>query len=262
MSRWLDLSNSSNKLKQTYFSGFIDVSGNGVNIRNGELSIFDNTNSTLPNISISASNISVLDGQQVYNISNSKLIYIKDVSENIQERLTDLTEKTQNISASTSTITGNKLSTIDSDVSLNGHVSITGDVSFNNNVVIQGNLWTHYPANSIPQSAISGGVGGIYIPTEVTTFDNEDFALIKTFEQGQALIDASVNGNLSVSGTSNLNSALYVNSAAYFYGDVSMVGNLILNGNVYAPTQPLTDSSTKIATTEYVQNTLFRQFLQ
>jgi len=151
--------------------------------------------------------------------------------------------------------------TISEDVSLNGNMRVSGDASFGGDVVIEGNLWTHYPANSIPQSAISGGVGGIYIPTEVTTFDDDAFALIKTFEQGQTVIDASVNGNLSVSGTSTLHDDLYVNSTAYFYGDVSMVGNLMLNANVTVPTQPLDDISNKIATTEYVQTTLFRQFL-
>lgn len=260
MSLWLDLSNSANKLKQTYFTGFIDISGTGVNVRNGSLNVYDNTNSDIPNISINSTDINIYDGINNYDISNSKLVYLRDVSENIQTKLTDLTHRTQNIENIISDSTGNNTLNISSDISLNGNITIAGDASFNSNVVIQGNLWTNYPENSIPQSAISGGVGGIYIPTEVTTFDNDEFALIKTFEEGHTVIDASVNGNLSISGTSNLNSALYVNSTAYFYGDISMVGNLMLNNNVTVPTQPLEDSSNKIATTEYVQTTLFRQF--
>jgi hypothetical protein len=240
MSHWLDASNSTNKLKSSYVTGFMDVSGSGISIRQGSLAIYDESGLNTPNFAINATDMHIYDGRTVTDVSNAKLVYLKDVSENIQTRLTDITARAQFITSS--------------DLSGTPVTSVSGDV------IIGGNLWTHYPANSIPQSAISGGVGGIYIPTEVTTFDDDEFALIKTFEQGQTVIDASVNGNLSVSGTANLNSPLYVNSGAYFYGDVSMVGNLVLNGNVSVPTQPLEDSSTKIATTEYVQNTLFRQF--
>jgi hypothetical protein len=243
MSNWLDTPNATNKLKSSYVSGFMDVSGSGISIRQGSLAIYDGSGSNIPNFTIDATDMHIYDGRTVTDVSNAKLVHLKDVSENIQTRLTDITERTQFITSSPS-----------SDVSGTPITSISGDI------IIGGNLWTHYPANSIPQSAISGGVGGIYIPTEVTTFDDDEFAIIKNFEQGQTIIDASVNGNLSVSGTANLNSPLYVNSGAYFYGDVSMVGNLMLNGNVSVPTQPLADSSTKIATTEYVQNTLFRQF--
>lgn len=242
MSYWLH-DNSTNKLKSSYVSGFMDVSGPGISIRQGSLSIYDESGANTPNFAIDATDMHIYDGRTVTDVSNAKFVYLKDVSENIQTRLTDITARTQFITASPGV-----------DVSGSPVTSVSGDV------IIGGNLWTHYPANSIPQSAISGGVGGIYIPTEVTSFDDDEFALIKTFEQGQTVIDASVNGNLSVSGTANLNSPLYVNSGAYFYGDVSMVGNLTLNGNVSVPTQPLEDSSTKIATTEYVQNTLFRQF--
>ena len=34
MSKWFDLSNNANKLRQSYVSGFLDISGGGVFIRN------------------------------------------------------------------------------------------------------------------------------------------------------------------------------------------------------------------------------------
>lgn len=613
MSSWLDLSNSSNKLKQTYVSGFIDISGDGVIVRNGAIQLFDEINPITPGFTINSKSMNIYDGvSNYYDISNSKLIFLKDVSENIQNRLDDLISRTQYISTdlnnnriaisidtslnnqllvggntilnahlqvnSTTTLSGDLLVTgniignikiggntiidndlnlggnaniggavisngiivnghilptigntfnigtetnpfnslyinkgtvyftdnqsdgitktaaslsyepskkgltlsrkpirptdptppvedivvsingntglgtsnpsytldvsgttnlygnvivndilyagkdisinsgvfiakdaslnanlyvnnntllngelivnsdtslngnvtinkdlivngnlvvkqytqndiintittnvfsINEDLSLNGHLSIGGDASFSNDVTIAGNLITHYPANSIPQSAIKGGVGGIYIPTEVTTFDNDMFALIKDFQPGTTLIDASVNGNLSVSGTSKLSGNVIIGNELTITGnvtiikDVNITGNLITNysdksiplsalkgnisdlgggsfytptevttfdddqfallkefndgtkaakdasvignltvgsnvylnanvfikgdlsmiGNIYVPTQALDDSSDKIATTSYVQNTLFRQFI-
>lgn len=246
------------------------------------------------------------------------------------------------------TITTNVFS-IQEDLSLNGHLSINGDASFSNNVNIVGNLTAIYPPSSIPQSAIEGGVGGIYIPTEITTFDDEQFALVKEYNQRNTIIDASVNGNLSISGSSTLhgnviisdkltvNGHVNINNDASFSNNVNITGNLIANypaqsiplsalqgnistlgggggsfytpteittfddekfallkdinttttpaadvsvkgnltvdgnvriegglsmiGNIYVTTQALDDSSDKIATTAYVQNTLFRQFI-
>lgn len=511
MSNWLDLSNSSNKLKQTYVSGFVDISGQGVNIRSGNLQLFD-SNTSQPSFSINSNAMNIYDGIGNYiDVSNSKLIFLKDVSENIQVRLDDLISRTQHISTDivnnrfsinsplfvesnttlsgdlvvTGMITGNikiggntsinndvniggnadvkgtlktndiivngnilptlgityNLGTesspfnslyvnkgtiyftdtkdgisktastlsfdpssgslivtsipttpneivpspgtllvsrngnvgigtnsptytldvsgttnlygnvivndnllIGRDISANGKFSIHGDASFGNDVTIAGNLRTHYPPASIPQSAISGGVGGIYIPTEITSFDDDMFALVKEFKQESTLIDASVNGNLSVSGSTKLNGNVVINgkvninkdlyiagnlSANYadqsipisalqgnlkalggggsFYtptekttfdedrfallkeldtsggntavsdatvlGTLTVDGNAFLNsnvtitgdlsmiGNIYVSTQRLDDSSDKIATTSYVQNTLFRQFI-
>lgn len=233
MSSWLDLSNSSNKLKQTYVSGFVDISGQGVNIRNGGLQLFDRSNISHHSFSINADAMNIYDGVGTYtDVSNSKLIFLKDVSENIQSRLNDLTHRAHNISTDLS----------------------NSETNFSGNVNIIGNLITNYPVDSIPQSAIKGGVGGIYIPTEVTTFDDDMFAIVKEFHHGTTTIDASVNGNLSVSGNSILQGNVYLTAGVYLYGDMSMIGN------VHVPTQPLEDSSDKIATTSYVQNTLFRQF--
>lgn len=345
MSNWLDLSGSSNKLKQTYVSGFVDISGQGVNIRNGSLQLFDSSNISKPSFSINAEGINIYDGIGNYiDVSNSKLIFLKDVSENIQVRLDDLISRTQTISTGLTTSDGLKQVIINGDISANGKFSAQGDVSFGNDVTIAGNLRTQYPPASIPQSAISGGVGGIYIPTDITSFDDDMFALVKEFKQESTLIDASVNGNLSISGTTKLNGNVVINGKVNIDKDVYIAGNLSANyanqsipisalqgnlktlggggsfytptekttfdedqfallkeldtsggntavsdasvlgtltvdgnsflnsnvtitgdlsmiGNIYATTQRLDDSSDKIATTSYVQNTLFRQFI-
>ena len=185
-----------------------------------------------PHFSMNSEKATVFDGRGAYyDISLSTLIHVKDVSENIQERLTDLTVRTQEITT---------------DASRN--MTISSDVT------VSGNLLANYPFATIPQSAIIGGVGGIYIPTETTTFDSDNFATIKTFDQRDTVIDASVNGKLSVTGASTFLGNVYLQAGVVLSGDVSMVGN------IQASTYPLEDSSNKIATTAYVQNTLFRQF--
>uniref|UniRef100_A0A6C0I5U0 Uncharacterized protein n=1 Tax=viral metagenome TaxID=1070528 RepID=A0A6C0I5U0_9ZZZZ len=234
MSRWSDLSNSANKLRQTLFQGFVDISGSRVSIRNNApLELYGASDSATPSFTITSDTIHVLDHSgSSHSISNEKLMFIKNLSENVQGRLTDLTSRTQYITTTT-----------------NGSIT---DIS--SNVTIHGNLLASYPAATIPQSAIIGGVGGLYIPTETTTFDNDNFATIKTFQQRDTVVDASVNGNLSVSGKTTLTGNVYLESGVSFYGDVSMIGN------IHASTYPLEDNSDKLATTAYVQNTLFRQF--
>ena len=233
MSQWLDVSNSANKLRQTYIAGFLDVSGSRVSVRNNApVELYGQGDVSTPQFSMNSEKATIYDGAATYyDVSLSKLIYVKDVSENIQERLTDLTKRTQEITTDTS-----------NNVTINSNVSISGD------------LFANFPFATIPQSAIIGGVGGIYIPTETTTFDSDNFATIKTYEQRDTVVDASVNGKLSVTGDSTFTGNVFMQSGVVFSGDVSMIGN------IHASTYPLEDSSDKLATTAYVQNTLFRQF--
>lgn len=233
MSQWLDVSNSANKLRQTYIAGFLDVSGSRVSVRNNApLELYGQGDVSTPHFSMNSEKATIYDGTATYyDVSLSKLIYVKDVSENIQERLTDLTKRTQEITTDTS-----------------------NNVTINSNVTVSGDFFAHFPFATIPQSAIIGGVGGIYIPTETTTFDSDNFATIKTYEQRDTVVDASVNGKLSVTGDSTFTGNVFMQSGVVFSGDVSMIGN------IHASTYPLEDSSDKLATTAYVQNTLFRQF--
>ena len=76
MSQWLDASSSSNKLKQSYFQDFIDVSGT-VSLRNNKNLNLYNNDST-PEFSINSQEIRVRDNNVYYDISNSKFQYIKE----------------------------------------------------------------------------------------------------------------------------------------------------------------------------------------
>ena len=201
MSEWLDASSSSNKLKQSYFQNFIDVSGT-VSLRNNKNLDLYNNDST-PEFSINSQEIRVRDNNIYYDISNSKLQYIKDLTENVHDRLEDLISRTQNISDDSTKITvDSKIELKDkitalSDLSLNGDINMKGDavfmgkmdmigdVSMNGNVDICGNLYAQYPIASIPPTAIQG-VGSeegkvmvsVYTSDEIR-FEDDDFVIVK-----------------------------------------------------------------------------------
>lgn len=137
MSNWLDASSTSNRYKQMYIKGFLDISGGNLILRNNNF-------------------------------------YLKN-----------------------------------GDASLNGRLILSGDASLNNrlfvgkDVIISGNLYTNFPANSIPPSAITGG-----IPTSTGIF----------------IDDVSVNSRLFIGKDVSMNANLYVSGNA-------ILGNLIVNGN-------------------------------
>ena len=182
MSEWLDDSASSNKLKQSYFQNFIDVSGI-VSIRNNNnLNLYNDA--ATPEFSINSNEIRVKvddnNGNDVYyDISNSKLQYIKDLTINVEDRLNYLTTKTQNISDDSTGFIN--------DVSMNGDVDISGSLN------ITGNL-TVTDQNSI---------------TIINTTVNEYTSIVTE--------DISLNGKLSVSGDVSFNSTGRVDVCGNFY---------------------------------------------
>ena len=145
MSNWLDASSTSNRYKQMYIKGFLDISGGNLILRNNNF-------------------------------------YLKN-----------------------------------GDASLNGRLILSGDASLNNrlfvgqDVIISGNLYTNYPANSIPPSAITGG-----IPASTGIFLN----------------DVSVNSRLFVAKDVSMNSNLYV-AGTITSGNLTITGNSTFS-NIYS----------------------------
>ena len=134
---------------------------------------------------------------------------------------------------------------IGGDTSFNSNITVLGDSSFNGRVDICGNFYAQYPNNSIPASAIIGGVssgGGnqtvsnlafgdgnkIIGVTDDVTFDDDDFALIKESDSVNPILDISAN--------------LYVS------GDVSFN-----NGSVLIPTPLPTDISNNAVNIGYLE---------
>jgi hypothetical protein len=284
MSVWLDSSSNSNKFKQSYFRNFIDVSGD-ILVRNGlSLKLYDNNIPTRVQFSINSAEFHVYNdvNQTYYDISNTKLIYIQDLSENVQSKFNIFSEKTKHIT--TDTVTP------DTMIELNyiqNSMIIHSDTSFNGSVDICGNFYAQYPDNSIPPSAIIGGIGGTLTFPDVVSFE-EDFALIISSgqevtlnEDNFALIkplpyDSPGSPNIAFEGgfviikigiepytfkRINVTTSLSVSNFATFNGVT------VFNNNAYANTPSLYDSSQLIATTAYVKeqnyatpSSLFRQF--
>jgi len=137
MSNWLDASSTSNRYKQMYIKGFLDISGGNLILRNNNF-------------------------------------YLKN-----------------------------------GDASLNGRLIVSGDASLNNrllvgnDVIISGNLYANFPPNSIPTSAVSGGIPG---------------------STGVFTTDVSMNSRLFIGKDVSMNSNLNV------YGN-TILGNLNITGN-------------------------------
>ena len=98
MSKWLDLSNNANNLKQSYVHGFVDISGGGINLRNdNSLNIYLPEPSNNLAFSIKSQEFTVFDESEnvLVDVSNAKLQYIKNVSSDIEARLNSISGNTQ-----------------------------------------------------------------------------------------------------------------------------------------------------------------------
>jgi len=289
MSEWLDASSSSNKLKQSYFQNFIDVSG-VVSLRNNNnLNLYNNEST--PEFSINSQEIRIRDNNIYYDISNSKLQYIKDLTENVHDRLEDLISRTQNISDdSTNVIVDSSIEirekisalsdlSLNGDLTMTGDMTITGDTSYNGNVDICGNLYAQYPIATIPPTAIQG-VGSeegkvmvsVYTSDEIR-FDDDEFVIVKEDKDkiqitpyGIFVTDNVIYGDDDF--------ALFkeetmpkVEQNLRLLENLSVSGEAVFDNKVTIPTVPISTDTDEAASCAYVKNqnyilstTLMKQF--
>ena len=92
MSKWMDLSTNANKIRQSYFKGFIDISGGGVYLRNDlSMNFFDSTNLSQPKFSIKSDSLQIRDSSGTYyTVPHEKLLFIKDLTQNAETTMNDL----------------------------------------------------------------------------------------------------------------------------------------------------------------------------
>jgi len=209
MSNWLDFSNNSNKFKQSYFSGFIDISGGNVNLRNdGEIELYNKIDLSNPKFSIKSDKMNIYDGiSSYYDVSNSQLIYLKNVSGDIQTQINKLNTLTQFINSDSSSNSGGsgtfQLGTntsIGGNLNVGTDTSIIGNLSVNTNSSIGGSL------NIGSDSSIGGNLN-------VNT-------------------NSSIGGSLNVGTNSSIGGNLVVNDNFVLLGDASLNGNLLLGGDI------------------------------
>jgi predicted acyltransferase (DUF342 family) len=267
MSNWLDFSNSSNKFRQSYFKGFVDISGGGLYIRNdASLNLYNGTDFSNPKFSIKSDKMRIYSSSSnsLIDVSNDRLIYIKDLSENVQTRITDLTSRTKYIYSD-----GSDNNTL---VQINGpskQIIVGADI-----LPTIGNTY-NLGSPTYPFGSLYINQGTIYF-TETTTTDttgtnepkaslsyNNDTGLLNftssgvTFEPVMAIggkiglgtkeprYTVDISGNLNIlantivngrwyheSGDLSMNSRLSVGSDSSFNGNVYIAKDLLVNGRL------------------------------
>jgi hypothetical protein len=200
MSGWLEL--TANKLKQSYVTGFLDISGGGLYLRNDlSINIYDNTGSNIPRFSIKSDSMRITDtiGDR-YDLSTSQLLYLKDVSQNIQTQFGDLALNTKYIS--------NDISNIDTLLELDGT---------NKNIKVYGNI--------LPSNGYTYDLGSSSLPFDSLYLGN--------------IYNSNV---LTVGGNLNANYGITVSGDTTMYGNNSITattectnintGALVVSGGV------------------------------
>lgn len=224
MSVWLDSSSNSNKFKQSYFRDFVDVSGD-ILVRNGlSLKLYNNNVPTRVQFSVNSKEFHIYNenNQTYYDISNTKLIYLQDLSENVQSKLTRFTDRTKyiatDVSNSETMIEFNKTQNMVkiyneldvssnivglTDLSINRNASIGGNTTVGGRLDVCGNFYANYPANSIPASAIIDGTTLSYVDTSLNSKANTaspTFTGIVGASKLSISSDASFSGRVDVCG--------------------------------------------------------------
>lgn len=159
MSKWLDLSNASNKFNQSYFRGFVDISGGSMNLRNdGSLNIYDSRGIDKPNFSIKSSQMTIYDGVGTYyDISNSKLIYLKNLTSDVQSQINSLSQLTQ-LSINNSLSVGTNTS-IGGNASIGGNLSIGSTFTTTSDAFVGGNIFIQGTTNLANANIITANIG-------------------------------------------------------------------------------------------------------
>ena len=256
MSKWMDLSINANKIRQSYFKGFIDISGGGVYLRNDlSMNFFDTANSTQPKFSIKSDSIQIRDNTGTYyTISNEKLLFIKDLTQNVETNLNDLTNRTQYITSGGTDV---------SNVNISKNLVVSGDATFNNGLTAVTKDNTDNSTSVATTEFVKNQGYAVKDSTVLTGTTTIQTATVnqKFFVTG----DTSLNSKLFVFSTSTLNNKLFVtgdvslNSKLFVAGDVSLNSNVNIGGVLTTTTQSNSDSSTKVATTAFVKNQGYAQ---
>jgi predicted acyltransferase (DUF342 family) len=271
MSKWLDLSNSANKIRQTYVQGFLDVSGGGIYLRNDmSLNFYDKSNSAIPKFSIKSDSMRIPDRFGVYyDMSISQLLYLNNLSTNIDSQFSNLVNRTKYITSDTSNID----TIIEIDGGVNKKIIVNADivpsaayaynlgtptVPFGSLYVKQGTIHfvdeaTNNLAASISYDPSYGSLdlstNGIVSSLNNTRVVNGKLQTPLLSYGGNVGIGVTnpthaldVSGNVNIAGNSSITGNLSINR-----GDVTMDGNLIIGSTIYEQGVPLSTKYLSVA---------------
>jgi hypothetical protein len=173
---------------------------------------------------------------------NGNLVIGKDVT--IKGRLNVQNYTNNNI---INTTVNNYQLIVSEDLSLNGRLVVAGDSSFNGNLYVAGTITAaSYAANSIPASAIIGGVGssggsGGSVNASGDLSMNGNLYVGKNI--GIGLVATSIY-DLDVSGDARIIGNIFGTYDCSINGNISMNGNLSILSSVNAPFNSYTTYST------------------
>jgi hypothetical protein len=221
MSNWLDASSTSNKYRQMYIKGFLDISGGNLILRNNHLlvkqgdasfnrNIYVNNTATIKNLLVNG-DVS-MNGNVYINFKNNSISPDAIIG---------------GIPASTGTFSV--------DMSLNNRLFVANDVSLNSNL---------YVANSIFENGQS-------LSSKYSTINSPTFTGTATFA------NATVNNKFVLIQDGSFNNRLFVSGDIYQNGvsirsQYANIASPAFTGTPTAPTATDATNSTQIATTAFV----------
>jgi cytoskeletal protein CcmA (bactofilin family) len=265
MSKWLDLSNSANKLKNTYVRGILDVSGGGIYLRNDmSLNFYDKTGSTIPKFSINSEFMRIPDKfGAYYDLSISQLLYLNNLSSNIDSQFSNLVNKTKYITSDSTNID----TILEIDGGTNKKIVAYADIipaipfaynlgtptsPFGSLYVKQGTIhFVDETTNSLGASiSYDAQVGSLDLSTNGIVSSLNNTRLVNGILQqpllsygGNVGIGVSnpthaldISGNVNITGSSRIQGNLNINN-----GDVIMDGNLIIGATIFEKGIPLSE---------------------
>ena len=256
MSQWFDQSNNANKLRQSYLKGFLDISGGGIYVRSdNSLNFYTTADGINPNFAVDATELRVKgkqyasDSIAMVDISNEKLAFLKDLSENVQLQMDQLYHRTQYIRSDSS---ANETDPAVNDAIIHIKQDIT-DVC-NNKIYVAGSILPKY-GETYDLGSSELPFGDIYLKKNTIHFDQSDDGAPESamsFNTVTGTLDLSFNGklgktvlsydskvaighspdnrspstNLDVSGTALISGDVSFNTKLSVGGDVSMNSKL------------------------------------
>lgn len=206
-SSWFSDPTNSNKLRQSYLKGFLDISGGGVLVRaDNSLNFYTTASPSAPKFGLDATKLTVVDAStgEMRDIATTRLSYLHDLSENIMSAFRDIRSHFEATGSATTT----SAIEVANDAMIGGKLRVVGNAQFDSEVSISGNL-------NLAQDLHAKGNGYFGGNLEVA---------------GSQII----NMNLYVKGDSYLQGRVFVTMDASFHSNVGVYGNVSCAGHIIA----------------------------